>query len=238
MLRVISSTVQAVAIDSDQEEAFEEAVRAGEQLRETYNTDEIGQKAAHYQLIAYTDPNGQHRFAVTADEPSESDWQDTDSFDEALALYEETVQATAVGIGDEYEEYEDEETGEWVVGDRKAPFKFTDVPGVYGYEKGAEEVGNAQGRMLEAEWATEAAEAAQRLAEEKTQARQLAYARAVDEFGRGGNAVLARRVGLSEPTVKAIADKGRAMLKFVNGAAEEAKRVLPGVTEEFPEGQR
>lgn len=212
MLRVIRSTVQSLTIDTDQEDAFQEAVEAGEQLRETYNTDQIGQKDTHYQLIAYTDPNGEHRFAVLAEEPAECDWQDTDTFDEALDLYEETVRATAAGMGDDYEEYEDEETGEWVVGDRKQPFKFTDVPGIHGYEDKAEEVGNAQGRMLEAQWATEAAEAAQRIAAEKTEARQIAYARAVDEFGRGGNAVLARQVGLSEPTVKAIADKGRQLL--------------------------
>lgn len=202
MLRVINSTVQSVAIDPDQEEAFEEAVYAGEQLRETYNTDEIGQKDAHYQLIAYTDPNGLHRFVVLANEPTERDWQDTDSFDEALALYEETVRETAAGMG---LTVDDE-------GNEKDPFEFTDVPGVQGYENGAEESGNLDGRMLEAEWATKAAEDAQRIAEEKTRARQIAYARAVDAFGRGGNAALARQVELSEPTVKTIADKGRAIL--------------------------
>lgn len=210
MLRVINSTVQGLDIDPDQGDAFQEAVEAGEQLRETYNTDDIGQKDAHYQLIAYTDPNGEHRFAVRADEPSECDWQDTDSFGEALALYEETVQATAAGMGIQV----DEETG-----NEKNPFEFTDVPGIDGYEDGAEETGNVQGRMLEAQWATEEADKAQRLAEEKTRARQIAYARAVDEFGRGGNAVLARNVSLSEPTVKAIADKGRALLAQARGDA-------------------
>jgi hypothetical protein len=47
---------------------------------------------------------------------------------------------------------------------------------------------------------------------EATLKRQIAFARAVDAMGRGGNAILCRKVGLSAPTVKSIADRGRQVL--------------------------
>ncbi|MGQ5576782.1 hypothetical protein [Streptomyces sp. ECR3.8] len=47
---------------------------------------------------------------------------------------------------------------------------------------------------------------------EATVARQVAFARAVDAHGRGGNAVLSNKIGLAAPTVKSIADRGRAIL--------------------------
>lgn len=47
---------------------------------------------------------------------------------------------------------------------------------------------------------------------EATVARQVAFARAIDAMGRGGNAVLSRKVGLAAPTVKSIADRGREYL--------------------------
>jgi hypothetical protein len=45
---------------------------------------------------------------------------------------------------------------------------------------------------------------------EATVNRQVAFAKAIDAMGRGGNAILSRKVGLSAPTVKSIADRGRA----------------------------
>lgn len=45
---------------------------------------------------------------------------------------------------------------------------------------------------------------------EATVKRQVAFAKAIDAMGRGGNAILSRKVGLSAPTVKSIADRGRA----------------------------
>ncbi|MEU7322642.1 hypothetical protein ABZ682_19115 [Streptomyces griseoviridis] len=208
MLRVINSSVQTAGIHANQEGDFEAAVRSGEQLRETYSTNGNGQKDAHYDLVAYTDPDGLRRFAVRISEPSTYDWQDTHFFDEALALYEESVRGAAEGMWTAV----DEETG-----DELPPFEFTDVPGVQGYESGAEEAGTIKGRMLDAEWATEEADKAQRVADGATRARQIAYARAIDGFGRGGNAYLARRLGLSEPTVKAIADRGRQILEQAEG---------------------
>ncbi|MGW0493534.1 hypothetical protein [Streptomyces olivaceus] len=45
-----------------------------------------------------------------------------------------------------------------------------------------------------------------------TVARQVAFATAIDAMGRGGQAVLSNKVGLSAPTVKSIADRGRRVL--------------------------
>src|SRR5881409_332207 len=45
---------------------------------------------------------------------------------------------------------------------------------------------------------------------EATANRQVAFAKAIDAMGRGGNAILARKLSLSAPTVKSIADRGRA----------------------------
>lgn len=45
-----------------------------------------------------------------------------------------------------------------------------------------------------------------------TVARQVAFAQAIDAMGRGGNAILSRKIGLAAPTVKSIADRGREYL--------------------------
>lgn len=47
---------------------------------------------------------------------------------------------------------------------------------------------------------------------EATVKRQIAFAKAIDATGRGGNAILARKLNLSAPTVKSIADRGREIL--------------------------
>lgn len=47
---------------------------------------------------------------------------------------------------------------------------------------------------------------------EATVARQVAFARAIDTMGRGGQTILANKLGLSAPTVKGIADRGRQIL--------------------------
>ncbi|BCM70844.1 hypothetical protein EASAB2608_06178 [Streptomyces sp. EAS-AB2608] len=47
---------------------------------------------------------------------------------------------------------------------------------------------------------------------EATVARQVAFAQAIDAMGRGGNAILCNKIGLSAPTVKSIADRGREVL--------------------------
>ncbi|MEU6459719.1 hypothetical protein [Streptomyces sp. NPDC047065] len=47
---------------------------------------------------------------------------------------------------------------------------------------------------------------------EATVARQVAFAQAIDTMGRGGQTLLANKVGLSAPTVKGIADRGRQIL--------------------------
>ena len=202
MLRVIRSTVQSITIDDDRTDEFETAAQAGELLRRSHINDKYGNEDLSVTLRAYTDPDGQHHFAVLYDSPAENDWQDTPDFDEAVNLYEETVRAEEAGAHLQVDD----------AGNELPVFTGTDVPGVGGYEDGAEEAGNAQGLLLVAQWATDEAEEAQRIAADKAQARQIAYASAIDTFGRGGQAVLAGRVGLKEPTVKAIADKGRALL--------------------------
>lgn len=202
MLRVIRSTIQSVDIDTDLEDDYSNAAQAGELLRETYSDDKWGQRILAIELRAYTDPEGQNRFVVLYSNTDETDWQDTVDYTEARDQYEESVRESEQGIDAEVDED----------GNEKPIFATTDVQGVQGYEAGAEESGDAQGYMLAAEWVTAEAEEAQRIATEKAQARQIAYARAIDAFGRGGNAVLARRVGKSEPTVKDIADRGRTLL--------------------------
>ncbi|MFD5589344.1 hypothetical protein ACFWII_36845 [Streptomyces sp. NPDC127063] len=47
---------------------------------------------------------------------------------------------------------------------------------------------------------------------EATVARQIAFAQAIDAMGRGGQAILANKIGLAAPTVKSIADRGRQAL--------------------------
>lgn len=209
MLRVIRSTVQSIDIDADRDDDFIDAAQAGELLRETYTKNKHGQKDFSVELRTYTDPEGQNRFAVLYSDPSEVDWQDTDDYAEARGLYEESVRESERGASLEVDED----------GNEKPAFTFTDVPGVEGYEAGAEESGDATAYLLIAEWATIEAEEAQRIATEKTQARQIAYARAIDNFGRGGQAALARRVGKSEPTVKDIAARGRVLLAELTDSA-------------------
>lgn len=68
---------------------------------------------------------------------------------------------------------------------------------------------HAEEQAEEAHAAYLAAETAYKAA---TVNRQVAFAKAVDTMGRGGQAVLSRKVGLSEPTVKGIADRGRKIL--------------------------
>ncbi|MFJ2279272.1 hypothetical protein ACIOEZ_34550 [Streptomyces sp. NPDC087866] len=203
MLRVIRSTIQTLDIDIDLEDDYSTAAQSGTLLHETYSEDAHGQKDLSIEVRAYTDPEGKNRFAILYTGLTDIDWQDTNDYPEARASYEQIVreeeQGAAVDIDDD--------------GNEKPLFTATDVPGVTNYEEGSEEAGTAEAYMLLAEWATAEAEEAQRVATEKAQARQTAYALAVDSFGRGGNVVLARRIGKSEPTVKSIADRGRAILE-------------------------
>ncbi|MGW5989479.1 hypothetical protein ACWFRT_13875 [Streptomyces anulatus] len=199
MLRVIRSTVQGLNIDADLEDDYAAAAEAGELLHETYT----GDKNLTIEVRAYTDPAGQNRFAVLYSHGADIDWQDTPDYTEARNSYEESVRETEKGVPVDVDDD----------GNEVPLFETTDVRGVANYEEGSEESGEAEAYLLLAEWATAEAEKAQEIAAEKTQARQAAYALAIDTFGRGGNAVLARRVGKSEPTVKDIADRGRLILE-------------------------
>ncbi|WP_326683076.1 hypothetical protein [Streptomyces sp. NBC_01237] len=204
MLRVIRSTLQGLDITEDREGEFADAAEAGGLVRETYAKNEHGQKGIRVEVRAYSDPDGQHRFAVLYSNPAGVDWQqDTEDYDEARALYEETVRNEAQGAAPESDE-----------DGRETPlFDHTDVPGIDGYEDGAEGAGDAEAYMLVAEWTTEEAEKAQQVATAKAQDRQIAYARAIDAYGRGGQILLAGRVRKSTPTVQDIADRGRKLIR-------------------------
>jgi hypothetical protein len=206
MLRVIRSTVQGVDIDSDLEDAYEKAIdqalAARDEERETVGLDELGQKADRIALLPYTDPTGAHRWAILDDGPSESDWQDTDDLDEAIATYEEWVRGATEGA---MPEYDDE-------GNQKPIWDESDVEGVSTATEydGSSNIDRA--RMLAAQWAHEEFLAAEQSYQEATRRRQASFAKAIDSWGRGGQAVLAKRVDLKEPTVKTLADKGRQVL--------------------------
>ena len=207
MLRVIRSTVQAIDIDTDLEDAFDQAIEAGITMRETYSTDSIGQKEYRIQLLAYTDPTGAHRWAVTYDNPSEADWQDTRDLTEAITLYEQTVRDEADGMGERYEEDPEDPSGP---GELKDPFDSTDVPGVRGYEAGAEESGNNSALVLDAKWWNEEYTAAKDAADALEKPRRAAIAAAVDAHGRGGQTFVAKALGIGQPTVNDLARRGRA----------------------------
>ena len=210
MLRVINSTVQGVDIDDEQAEAYEDAVNAAlkarDQVRETFSLDEIGQKDYHIALLPYTDPAGAHRWAILDSGPSETDWQDTDDLDEAIATYEEWVRAATSGAMPQYDED----------GAEKPLWDESDVEGVPAEEQCDGGSHNDTARMIHAQWAHEEFNAAEQSYQQATQRRQIAFAKVIDSWGRGGQAMLANRVDLKDPTVKTIADKGRQLLAEKN----------------------
>ncbi|MGW2384332.1 hypothetical protein [Streptomyces sp. NPDC001658] len=210
MLRVIRSSVQGIDVDPEQADDFENAIDTAlanrDQVRETYALDQLGQKDYHLALLPYTDPNGEHRWAIVDSGPSEYDCQDTDALDEAIATYEEWVRAATDGA---MPSYDDE-------GNEKPLWDESDVDGIPAetvYDGGSH---NDNARMIDAEWAHEEFTAAEQAYQRATQRRQIAFARVIDFWGRGGQSVLAKRVGLKEPTVKTLADKGRVLLAQQN----------------------
>ncbi|MFF7795586.1 hypothetical protein [Streptomyces sp. NPDC007991] len=206
MFRVIRSSIQNIDIDADQADDFEAAIDAAitrrDQVRETFSCDEIGQKAYHLALLPYTDPNGEHRWAIFDSGPTEYDCQDTDDLDEAITAYEEWVRGATAGAMPSYDE-DGEELPLW---------DESDVEGISAKEVYDGDAGNDNARLIDAEWAHEEFTKAEESYQQATQRRQVAFAKMIDSRGRGGQAMLASRVNLKEPTVKTIADKGRALL--------------------------
>lgn len=206
MLRVIRSTIQGTDINTDLEEQYEDAINNAlknrAEVRETYSLDQLSQKEARIALLPYTDPQGANRWAILDESPAEIDWQDTDNLDEAIATYEEWVRATTDGTMPKH----DDEGNELPIWDS------TDVNGVSAKETYDSDAANAAARMIDAQWADDQFTAVEQVYQHAKQRRQLAFARCLNSFGRGGQAMLAKRVGLKEPTVKAIADKGRTLL--------------------------
>lgn len=207
MLRVVRSSVQGLDIDDDladeYEEAIDKALNARDQVRETYSLDAIGQKEYHFALLPYTDPTGAFRWAILESAPATYECQDTDDVEEAIATYEEWVRAWTESA---MPSYDDE-------GNEKPLWDESDVEGVAAETLYDGNSGNLNARMQDAEWAHEAITAVEEAYQQATQRRQVAFARLIDSWGRGGQTVLAKRVDLSEPTVKAIADKGRQILQ-------------------------
>ncbi|MFI8169811.1 hypothetical protein ACIGAN_26125 [Streptomyces sp. NPDC085931] len=154
-------------------------------------------------LLPYTDPNGEHRWAVFDYGPTEYDCQDTDDLDEAIAAYEEWVRgATAMPSYDE----DGEELPLWDESDVEG------VPAQRAKQVYDGAAGNNNARLIDAEWAHEEFIKAEENYQQATRRRQVAFAKMIDSRGRGEQALLACRIDLKEPTVKTIADKGRALL--------------------------
>lgn len=205
-MRAIRSTIQSIDIDADQAEAFEaaidQAIARRDQVRETFSCDEIGQKEYHLVLLPYTEPNGEHRWAVFDYGPTEYDCQDTDDLDEAIAAYEEWVRRATASASPSYDE-DGEEIPLW---------DESDVEGVPAKEVYDGAAGNRNARLIDAEWAHEEFTKVEAIYQQATRRRQVAFAKMIDSWGRGGQAMLAGRISLKEPTVKTIADKGRVLL--------------------------
>lgn len=212
-MRVIHSTIQSAHIDDDHEDAYAEAVAEalsrGDQVRETYSLDGIGQEESGIAVLPCKDPAGGRRWVLAYTDPGTVDWQDTDDLDEAIALYEETVRETTEGALPVCDE-EGNELPQW---------DKTDVEGVSAREVTSGADGNAAARMIDAQWAHEAFTADEERYQQSARRRQIAFARMVDSSGRGGQARLAARTDLSEPTVKRIVETGRKVL-----AAQETPR--------------
>jgi hypothetical protein len=203
MPRIIRSTTEALTIDTDNEDTYSAAAKAGQLLRRSF-TEKDGEMLLDIELRSYIDPEGQHRFAVLYESNAEVHHQDLpgNDYTPARDLYEQMVRDEQAN-GDR--DIDDD-------GNEEPFYSASDVSGADGYEAGDEESGDREGFMLAAESADAEAEEALRIAAQKVDARRVAFARASTCYGRGGKAVLARRLGKSEPTVKDAVDKGLALL--------------------------
>jgi hypothetical protein len=148
-MRVIYSNVQALDIVEGRRYQFIAAVEAGETFRESYIADETGQKAYHFKLVGYLDPDSAHRWCVGHDGPAEYHYMDTHDLAEATAAYEHLVRQDAAARGEEYEDGEDNGTTARVL---REPFDYTDVVGLRG-ENGAGESGSLRAARQALVWA-------------------------------------------------------------------------------------
>ena len=206
-MRIIHSTVAALDLDDDQAEAHEEAIsRALEsrnEARQSYDLDELGQKAYQIALVPYTAPTGEHRWAVLDSGPTEAHWEDTSDLDEAITAYEKAVRNTSSG-------------------NEQPSWDYSDVTGVSARKQGDPSDGNTLAYMRDAEAAHKDFTAAEAAYQQAVERRQIAFARVVDPSKRGSQAALAIRVNLKDPTVKSIAERGRALL-LAEQSAEESR---------------
>jgi hypothetical protein len=217
-VRVISSTVQGLDIAAEAEDAFYDTVEAGKTVRETYSLDQIGQKEYRTSLVAYTDPDGEHRWAVLYDDPQETDWTDTADLDEAVAEYERQVCESATLLEPTYDG-----EGNTV---RPAGFDYSDVEDVEVVGGGTYGAWRVEAAAIAAGWATErlakVQQDAARAVEAAAAERALAVTRLVDTFGRGGQTYAASALGISQPAVSDLVRRGRALLDDAAAAARPA----------------
>ncbi|GAA4688252.1 hypothetical protein GCM10023324_48720 [Streptomyces youssoufiensis] len=204
MLRVIRSTIESIHIDSDLEDDFDDAVTAAlrEPVRETYKSDEIGQKTSRIVLMPYTDPTGARRWAVWEENPDIVHCQDTDDLNEAITAYETAVRMTSESAGIVC----DDEGNEQPLWDE------TDVAGVAARTVNDGASNSSRAYLIDATWAHEDFLTTETEYQRATQRRQVAFAQMLASRRRGAQATLARHVDLKEPTVKTIATKGRQIL--------------------------
>lgn len=102
MLRNVLSTVTTADVTPDYAAAVEELLPEASRFpeRETYDLDEIGQKAYQTALLTFTCPEtGQTRWAVYDEDPATRELEDTSERAEAEARYEELVRARAADMG-------------------------------------------------------------------------------------------------------------------------------------------
>ncbi|MFJ2218199.1 hypothetical protein ACIQVO_38370 [Streptomyces sp. NPDC101062] len=214
MLRVIRSTIESIHIDGALEDDFDDAVTAAlrDPIRETYKTDEIGQKTSHIALMPYTDPTGARRWAVWEETSDIVHCQDTDDLNEAITAYETTVRMTSKSAGIVC----DDEGNEQPLWDE------TDVTGVAARTVNDGASNSSSAYLIDATWAHEDFLATEAEYQQATRRRQVAFAQMIASRRRGAQAILARHVSLKEPTVKTIVTKGRQILADRAAAARDA----------------
>lgn len=224
-MRVITSTVQGSDVEETAEDPLCTAISAGRTVRETYSKNPWNQKEYRIALTAYDTPDGAHRWAVTYDNPSETDWADTGDLDEALAEYERQVREEAALLEPTYDD-----KGEIA---RPAGFDYTDVEGVPATKQAEADLVYARG--IAATWATEHLQQvqadAQRAVEAAAVPRAVAVTRLVDTFGRGGQSFAAGHLGVSQPTVADLVRRGRAA-EYLTELQETVTTVLDRTDDE------
>lgn len=206
--RVLRSTVQAADIPDDQQEAYLQAIAGGTTVRCTYDLDD-GLVVYRVAVTGYTDPGGQHRWALTYCDQAAVDNIDypADQLDQVLADYEQMVRAGADAIAS--------------VDDARDPvFTATDVDDVTAAVKESPAQGNIAARHLAVQWATKAMEDTAVALSKAIDYRRVTCALAagaVTAGGAGGVSAVARTLNVSQPTASLIVRAGEGLLVSPTG---------------------